>query len=129
MSQRQGLIKQGLPKGKEAETDACKMRKVLLVVECEHIPEDSKDRLCLSKVQETRSQALRMFSKKASIVAAKLILSGGLTASFAAWAVEHAFLERGYRAYGGEYLFVLVVFGAMYWALGKLFDNGSMGIL
>ena len=113
------LIKQNLLKRREGRTDVRNMYKVLLVVECEYISEDSKDRLYLSQVQEVRNPAVRMRSKNASVIAAKLILSGALTAPPAAWSVIYAFLERGYKAYGGEYLFIIMVFLAIYWALGK----------
>lgn len=105
------------------------MYKVLLVVECEYISEDSKGRLYLSQVQEVRNPAVRMYSKKASVISAKLILSGVLTAPPAAWSVIYAFLERGYKAYGGEYLFIIMVFLAVYWALGKFITYVDMNIL
>lgn len=68
------------------------------------------------------------FQKKAAVTIARLILSGALTAPFAAWSIIYAFLERGYRAYGGEYLFIIMVFLAVYWALGKFMDDGNMDI-
>lgn len=123
------LIKQNLLKRREGRTDVRNMYKVLLVVECEYISEDSKDRLYLSQVQEVRNPAVRMRSKKASVIAAKLILSGALTAPPAAWSVIYAFLERGYKAYGGEYLFIIMVFLAIYWALGKFITYADMDIL
>lgn len=123
------LIKQNLLKRREGRTDVRNMYKVLLVVECEYISEDSKDRLYLSQVQEVRNLAVRMRSKNASVIAAKLILSGALTAPPAAWSVIYAFLERGYKAYGGEYLFIIMVFLAIYWALGKFITYADMDIL
>lgn len=123
------LIKQNLLKRREGRTDVRNMYKVLLVVECEYISEDSKDRLYLSQVQEVRNPAVRMRSKNASVIAAKLILSGALTAPPAAWSVIYAFLERGYKAYGGEYLFIIMVFLAIYWALGKFITYADMDIL
>lgn len=129
MSQKTELAKQELVKGKDGETDVCNLYKVLLIVECEYISEDSKDRLYLSQVRKIRNPAARIFAERASRTIARLILSCGLTAPFAAWAVVYAFLERGYKAYGGEYLFILMVFGAMYWALGKFFNIGNMEIL
>ena len=123
------LIKQNLLKRREGRTDVRNMYKVLLVVECEYISENSKDRLYLSQVQEVRNPAVRMRSKNASVIAAKLILSGALTAPPAAWSVIYAFLERGYKAYGGEYLFIIMVFLAIYWALGKFITYADMDIL
>lgn len=123
------LIKQNLLKRREGRTDVRNMYKVLLVVECEYISEDSKGRLYLSQVQEVRNPAVRMRSKKASVIAAKLILSGVLTVPFAAWSIIYAFLQRGYKAYGGEYLFIITVFLAVYWALGKFITYADMNIL
>ncbi len=129
MRQKAGWARQGLLKRKVAQADVCKVRKMLFVVECEYISENSRDRLYLSQVQEVRNPAVRMYSKKASVISAKLILSGVLTAPPAAWSVIYAFLERGYKAYGGEYLFIIMVFLAVYWALGKFITYVDMNIL
>lgn len=127
--QKEGLIRQHFLKRREARTDVRNMCKVLLIVECEYISEDSKGRLYLSQVQEVRNPAVRMRSKKASVIAAKLILAGVLTVPFAAWSIIYAFLQRGYKAYGGEYLFIITVFLAVYWALGKFITYADMNIL
>lgn len=129
MRQKAGWARQGLLKRKVAQADVCKVRKMLFVVECEYISENSRDRLYLSQVQEVRNPAVRMYSKKASVISAKLILSGVLSAPPAAWSVIYAFLERGYKAYGGEYLFIIMVFLAVYWALGKFITYVDMNIL
>lgn len=129
MRQKAGCARQGLLKRKVAQADVCKVHKMLLVVECEYISENSRGRLYLSQVQEVRNPAVRMRSKNASVIAAKLILSGALTAPPAAWSVIYAFLERGYKAYGGEYLFIIMVFLAIYWALGKFITYADMDIL
>lgn len=129
MMRKAELIKQNLLKRREGRTDVRNMYKVLLVVECEYISEDSKGRLYLSQVQEVRNPAVRMRLTRASVIAAKLILSGALTAPPAAWSVIYAFLERGYKAYGGEYLFIIMVFLAVYWALGKFITYADMDIL
>ena len=129
MMRKAELIKQNFLKRREGKTGVRNMCKVLLVVECEYISEDSKGRLYLSQVQEVRNPAVRMRSKKASVITAKLILSGVLTAPPAAWSVIYAFLERGYKAYGGEYLFIIMVFLAVYWALSKFITYADMDIL
>ena len=101
---------------------------MLFVVECEYISENSRDRLYLSQVQKIRNPAARLFQKKAAVVAAKLILSVALTVPAASCAVIAAYLERGYMAYGGEYLFILMVFRAVYWALGKFLPDENMDL-
>ena len=129
--QKVGLIRQNLLNRREGSAHVRNMHKVLLLVECEYISEDedSKDRLYLSQVQKTRNPAARMRSTKASVITAKLILSGVMTAPFAAWSIIYAFLERGYKAYGGEYLFIIMVFLAVYWALSKFIAYADMDIL
>lgn len=128
MGHKPGLIKHSSMKRKGVGTDACKMRKMLFVVECQYISEDTKVRLYLSQVREVRNPVARLLQKKAAAAIARLVLSGALTAPFAAWSIIYAFLERGYKAYGGEYLFIIMVFLAMHWALGKLMDDGNMDI-
>lgn len=127
--QKAELIRQNLLNRREGRAHVRNMHKVLLLVECEYISEDSKGRLYLSQVQEVRNPAVRMRSKKASVIAAKLILSGALTAPPAAWSIIYAFLERGYKAYGGEYIFIIIVFLVVYWALGKFITYADMDIL
>ena len=128
MRQKAGCARQGLLKRKVAQADVCKVRRMLFVVECEYISENSRDRLYLSQVQEIRNPAARLFRKKAAVVAAKLILSVALTVPAASCAVIAAYLERGYMAYGGEYLFILMVFRAVYWAFGKFLPDENMDI-
>ncbi len=127
--QKAGLIRQNLLNRREKRAHVHNMHKVLLLVECEYISEDSKGRLYLSQVQEVRNPAARMRSEKVSVITAKLILSGVMTAPFAAWSIIYAFLERGYKAYGGEYLFIIMVFLAVYWALSKFIAYSDMDIL
>lgn len=118
---RQGVLKKG-----GVEKSVCKMRKVLFIVECECISEDSKVRVYLSQVREARPPAVKGRPKKASTAIARLILSMVLSAPAAAWAVVSAFLERGYVAFGGEYLFILAANIATYWALGSFIDDRGM---
>lgn len=127
--QKTGIIRKNYVKKKEARPGVRNMCKVLLVVECEYDSENSRVRLYLSQVQKIRNPAAGMFQKKASAVAAKLVLSVVLTVPAAAWAVISAFLERGYRAYGGECMFIFMVFVAVYWALGRVLPDEDMDML
>ena len=128
MRQKAGCARQGLLKRKVAQADVCKVRRMLFVVECEYISENSRDRLYLSQVQKIRNPAARLFQKKAAVIAAKMILSAALTVPAASCAIIAAYIERGYMAYGGEYLFILMVFRAVYWALGKFLPDENMDI-
>ncbi len=129
MRQKAGWVRRELLKRKVAQTDVCKVHKMLLVVECEYISENSRGRLYLSQVQKIRNPAARLFQKKAAVIAAKMILSAALTVPAASCAIIAAYIERGYMAYGGEYLFILMVFRAVYWALGKFLPDENMDIL
>ena len=129
MRQKAGCARQGLLKRKVAQADVCKVRRMLFVVECEYISENSRGRLYLSQVQKIRNPAARLFQKKAAVIAAKMILSAALTVPAASCAIIAAYIERGYMAYGGEYLFILMVFRAVYWALGKFLPDENMDIL
>ena len=128
MRQKAGCARQGLLKRKVAQADVCKVRRMLFVVECEYISENSRGWLYVSQVQKIRTPAARLFQKKAAVVAAKLILSVALTVPAASCAVIAAYLERGYMAYGGEYLFILMVFRAVYWALGKFLPDENLDL-
>ena len=126
--QKAGLIRQNLLNRREKRAHVHNMHKVLFVVECEYISENSRDRLYLSQVQKIRNPAARLFQKKAAVIAAKMILSAALTVPAASCAIIAAYIERGYMAYGGEYLFILMVFRAVYWALGKFLPDENMDI-
>ena len=128
MRQKAGCARQGLLKRKVAQADVCKVRRMLFVVECEYISENSRDRIYLPLVKKIRTPAARLFQKKAAVIAAKMILSAALTVPAASCAIIAAYIERGYMAYGGEYLFILMVFRAVYWALGKFLPDENMDL-
>ena len=97
-----------------------KVYKVWLIMECEYITEDPKDGLYLPKVWKVRQQAVGQFIKKAIIFMARLSGTAALTYLYSVKAIESAFLDRGYVAYGGEYLMIPFVFYAVFKVLGGI---------
>lgn len=53
----------------------------------------------------------------------KLFYSFAVTFFIGKLAVYAAYLERGYHAYGGECLFIVLVFFLSLWAAGKIFNK------
>ena len=43
------------------------------------------------------------------------------------WAIHYAYLERGYDAIGGEYLFIPMVAWAAYKLINKIYDGSVQG--
>ena len=100
---------------------------VWIIMECQCITEDSKVRVYLSKVRKGKWQATRRFIKKAAPHVLRLLGAVALTYLYSAWSIEQAFIQRGYKAYGGEYLIIPFVFYGVYKVLGgiqKLFHGG-----
>lgn len=44
----------------------------------------------------------------------------GLTYLYSVWAIRQAFIQRGYRAYGGEYLMIPIIFYGIYKVLDTI---------
>lgn len=103
-----------------------KMHYVFIILECEYIPEDPEDRVCLSRLQQSLEykkpcqNTEKKFFRKALILVFKLLVSTAITFPYAIWAVEYAYIERGYKAYGGEFLFIAMVFYLVCWVVGAL---------
>lgn len=50
----------------------------------------------------------------------RLCIAGAITYLCATWAIEFALLQRGYKAYGGEYFVIPIEFYTTYKVLGLL---------
>lgn len=99
-----------------------KVHYVFIVLERKHISQDSKGRVRLPqlrKILEVKKikKAFKRFFRKVMILAFKLLASAAITLPFAIWAIEDAYIERGYKAYGGEYLFIAMFFYLVYHAV------------
>jgi len=87
--------------------------KVWIIMECQCLAEDSK-------VRKSKWQTVRRFIKKAVPDGFKLFGTIVLTYLYSMWSIEQAFLQRGYKAYGGEYLMIPFVFYGLYKIFGEI---------
>lgn len=97
-----------------------------LSADMEHqcITEDSKVRVYLSEVRsEEKKRTRKTLFDKAMIVILELFYSLTITYFAGSWAIDYAYRERGYRAVGGEYLFILMVFVISYWGICNFFEK------
>lgn len=92
----------------------CKVYKVRLIVERKCIAEDSEVRLYLSPVWECAWIKAKRILQKAAGVTIKLLAATAITIPFGIYFVNLAYMERGYRAYGGEWLLIMLIFYAAY---------------
>lgn len=90
------------------------MYKVRLNVEPKFITADSEVRLYLSIMPMWRARksdkVYRDKKKKAIQILYRILISGAVTIPSTIVSIQLAYLERGYWAIGGEYLFSLLVF-------------------
>lgn len=100
-----------------------KIERIQLGIEPKYITEDSEVRIYLSKMQECRYSKIKRAYKKILDLIIKLFISVTVTIPFGTWAIRHAYIERGYVAYGGEYLFIMLVFFIIYKVLGFKFKG------
>jgi hypothetical protein len=63
---------------------------------------------------------IRQFCGKFITVAYRLLIASALTYVCATWAIKWTCTQRGYKAYGGEYFVIPVVFYTAYKGLGFL---------
>lgn len=104
---------------RERTDRVCKVCKMWLVVECECGAEDPKIRLFLPEVHKSRWPKVKNACQKALITAVKLLAAAAITSPFALWSVRSAYLERGYQAYGGEWLLIILCWILCFKLLGK----------
>lgn len=109
----------GLIERKEPEIDESEVCEMWFVMEGQCATEDSKIWLYLSHMWKNKWPVVREFLKRAAIPVFRLLGTAGLTYLYLVWAIEQAFLERGYKAYGGEYLIVPFVFYGIYGVMGR----------
>ncbi|MCD8150549.1 MAG: hypothetical protein LUE92_13535 [Clostridiales bacterium] len=97
-----------------------KVRRMSVDMECEYLTEDSKVRVYLSPV---RGETKETVAEKAVVIALELFYSLAVTYFIGSWAIAAAYAERGYKAYGGEYLLIIFVFGLSFHFIRKFFEN------
>lgn len=108
---------------KEPAADEGKVCQVWLVMECEYSTEAPEIGLYMPEVwkNECKTAAwrkVRCFLKKAVMFTVRLSGAAALTYLYSMKAIESAFLQRGYAAYGGEYLMIPFAFYAIFKVLG-----------
>ena len=90
--------------------DERKVHKVQLMVECERVEGDPKVRVYLSEVRKITWTQIKKVCNQAFVLIFRILVSIAITFIFGIWAIECAYLDRGYRAYGGECLLIVLVF-------------------
>lgn len=58
-----------------------------------------------------------------TVFALELFYSISVTYFIGEWAIDFAYAERGYKAYGGEYLLILFCFVISFRTIRKFFEN------
>jgi drug/metabolite transporter superfamily protein YnfA len=53
----------------------------------------------------------------------KLLISTAISYVIGRWAIAQAYASRGYKAYGGEYILIMLTFLGCYYAMTKLFNR------
>lgn len=99
------------------------VRKIWHIVVYGYAAKNSVSRAYLLKTQDIRWMAARQFFAKAGMLICRLSIAGIITYSCGTWAVRQAFIQRGYKAYGGEYIAAALVFCIAYIGLGSLQDH------
>lgn len=93
-------------------------QRVWIVVECRRVPGCPGERIRLARERRRRWAVARRLAGKASWVMLRVLAAAWVTYLYAAQAMEQAFLQRGYRAYGGECLVIPFVFYGTFKAIG-----------
>lgn len=93
-------------------------QRVWIVVECRRVPGSPGERIRLARARRRRWAAARRLAGKASWVMFRGLAAAMVTYLYTARAMEQAFLQRGYRAYGGECLVIPFVFYGAFKAIG-----------
>lgn len=91
-----------------------KVYEVRILVEREHHTENPKVRIYLSPVRQSIWPKVKKICKWVIHMAIRIFISVIITFPFGVWSVRAAYLERGYVAYGGEYLFIAAIFFAIF---------------
>lgn len=101
-----------------------RIHRVWFVVEYQHTKRDSRIKKDLFKEWRIRKKKVgKIVAKLVSVInthAFTAISAAILTGIYAVWSIDQAFVQRGYRAYGGEWFAIPFVFIGLYKILGWL---------
>lgn len=107
-----------LSKMKRKELQRYRIHRVWVVVEYQRATRESRSRIYLSKTWKLRKKKIRnLFAKVVSIINTHeftLVFATVFTGMYAVWSIDQAFIQRGYRAYGGEWFAIPFVFIGLY---------------
>lgn len=102
----------------------CKVYKMRIGMECQCLTEDTERWVCVPGVQDGEGEAGKdSIPEKVALMVIKLFISYSAAYFVSLWAIPAAYNERGYEAYGGEYLLILAAFVTAYKATSLFFKN------
>jgi len=87
-----------------------KMYKVPIIVERKYVTEDSEVRIYLSQMRSEKKPPKKKIKDKIVALVLELFYTGTITYLVGDWAIGFAYKERGYFAYGSEYLLIVLTF-------------------
>lgn len=99
------------------------MRKMQIIVERKCLTEDSEVKVYLSLVQEKQWSQIKKVCKTIIFTLARLVAAAVIIIPFGLWFIQYAYFERGYKAYGGEYLLIICGFYIFFKVLGVLLKD------
>lgn len=99
-----------------------KMYRLSTGLEHQYLTEDSKVRVYLSEVRIQEEKRKTTF-EKVILFGLELFYSFSVSYFAGEWAVNYAYMDRGYLAYGSEYLFTGLVFAISFWAINKFLER------
>lgn len=94
----------------------------------QHLSEDTKVGVYMPEMRMECTKGKKATTKKKKILmfTGRLLYSTGLTFFVGKCAIYAAFVERGYKAYGGEYCLIAMTFAGSMWATKQLAMIGGI---
>lgn len=96
------------------------MRRMSIDVEHQYLTEDTKVLVYLSTMRSAKEETI---CEKAIVAILELFYSFTITYFVGKWAIAYAYAERGYKAYGGEYLMIFAAFVLSFCTIRYFFDT------
>lgn len=99
-----------------------KMYRLSAGVEHQYLTEDSKVRVYLSEVRSKKEKRQTTFEKVILLVL-ELFYSFAVSYFVGTWAIDYAYMERGYFAIGGEYMLIGMTFAICFWGIRNFLER------
>lgn len=77
--------------------------------------------MCVYRIQKKSNAPSDSLFEKAVLFILKLFVAYSVSYFVSMWAIQEAYTERGYKAFGGEYILILTVFILAYKGIGIFF--------